>query len=43
LLAKKVPALSNKWLSDRGICIMVLLMGGWVAAGNESVVMVGAV
>jgi hypothetical protein len=43
LLANKVPALSSKWLSDRGICIMVLEMGGWLVAGDGFVVMVGAV
>jgi hypothetical protein len=43
LLANKVPALSNKWFSDKGICIMVLEMGDWLAAGDGLGVMVGAV
>jgi hypothetical protein len=41
LLANKVPARSSKWFSDRGICIMVLQMGGWAGDAEEAVVMKG--
>jgi hypothetical protein len=41
LLANKVPARSSKWFSDKGICIMVLQMGGWAGDAAEGVVMTG--